>query len=301
MRIPKAHFLLPVLLTLTLVVMQGCLGSQVSEQRLTDELGSPKALIPGKPAAPSSIDQKVGKVEFGGSSATGRSSDTRLGGNSAPKANVSAPNPSAADLAALTPEQKEQAIQQTLDHLSKGKFFHNVPAQMQVNRPILIEAGITKEVTAQLRQELQGQGGIVVREGVPYDPLGIDIRLSGDSADFKIQPIQQGKRAPIINDQPVIWSWQVTPLKRDIHYLTLIATVQVNVPELERSYSREYVVHPEPVMVKGRLDYSLQQFFINHWQSLITGTLLVGVGLFAWSIALGPRRHTADIQDEAGN
>lgn len=193
----------------------------------------------------------------------------------------------------LIPEQKIQLIQRALESLQQGTFFHNIPSQMHVGQPIVIEAGVTEAVTEQLLRELQGQGTVKTRDGIRYDPVGIDIKLSADESDFNIRPIVVGKRSPIVDGKSEIWRWQVTPLKRDSHYITLIATVNLQVPELGQDYKREYVIYSESVVVQGRLGYSLQQLIVKHWQSLLVGALASSFGVFAWFLALKPKSRNS--------
>jgi hypothetical protein len=201
----------------------------------------------------------------------------------------SSKKPSSQEESGLTPEQRFQLIQRALERLPQGTFFHNIPSQMHVGQPIVIEAGVTEAVTDQLLRELQGQGTVKTRDGIRYDPVGIDITLSANESDFNVRPMVAGKRSPIIDGEPEIWRWQVTPFKRDSHYITLIATVNLQVPELGHDYKREYVIYSEPVIVQGRLDYSLQQLIAKHWQSLLVGALASSLGVFAWFLALKPK------------
>lgn len=188
----------------------------------------------------------------------------------------------------LTPEQKVQAIEQMLDSLPKGTFFHNVPSEMYAGQPILIEAGIAENITDQL--EIQGQDRIKFRNGIRYNPLGTELRLSADSSDFSVFLIE--KRIPLASKFN-IWKWQVTPLKRDSHYITLIVTVRLQVSELEQDYKQDYVVYNEPIIVKGSLSYSLQQLVVKHWQRLCMGTLAFTLGIFTWFLALKPSKNPA--------
>lgn len=187
-------------------------------------------------------------------------------------------------------EQKVPAIQGALDKLPEGKFFHTVPSTMEVGQPVIIEAGITESITTQLLAELQGRGTLQSRDGIRYDPKGIEIELSADKSKFDAQPISVGMRPPIVKGEPTVWKWRVTPLQKNTQYLTLIAKVHLLVPGINTLYEQDYVVYSEPVMVQGKISYSLVQLLSKHWLSIFIGLLAASLGLFAWLFALKPKK-----------
>jgi len=275
-------FILSLLVALTLMLLPGCLNNLDSlfSQKNKLNLSSQQAKIDPVSPAPAGQPTSPARKQEGTPLVPGKSHTPRQS-------------------IASTPEQQEQVIQQSLDRLSKGIFFHNVPSKMQVNRPVLVEAGIVKEMTAQTRKELRGQGDIRLREGVPYDPLGIDIELSADSNSFKVEQIIGHKGIPIVDSKPAIWSWQVTPQESGTHNLMIIATVHLHVPELERDYTRDYIVSRDPIAVQSDIGYSLQKLIVNYWQNIMLGTLAILLGLFPWRMVIRPRKHKSASRNEA--
>ena len=166
---------------------------------------------------------------------------------------------------------------------------------MKVNKTITIESGVIRETTNKIFKNLQEQGGVLVKENVRYDPLGIEIQLISDEEEFAVQEVSVGQRPPIINNEPVIWKWKVKPRKRGDYYLTLIAIVDLQVPELERNYVKEVVVDRTSVNIQGNLGYSTQQFFAKHWRKMLIVSISFFFGFFLWRMALRSRGKRQEI------
>jgi len=192
--------------------------------------------------------------------------------------------------------QGERALQNSLNQLATGAFFHNVPHTMRSNRSEIIEAGITKNFTEQLRQELQGQGEVVVKQNVRYDPTGVTIQLKASPEEFYINQISGGKQVPIVDGKSEIWRWKVTPLRRGIHYLNLTSTVDIYVPQQERKYSKEVVIYKEPISVQVNVGYSIQLFVLNHGLQVVISAIAILFGLFSWWRGLYPRSRVKGLQ-----
>jgi hypothetical protein len=191
-------------------------------------------------------------------------------------------------------EQKAQMIQESLDLLATGTFFHNFPPKLRANVPQVIEAGMTEQVTEELRQRLQGQGNIITRDKVPYDPLGINILLKADE-NFVVEDLITGQRPPIVNGTATIWRWKITPKKRGLHYVTLTALVRLNVPQLDRSYDKELVLYKEPVDVQVNPVYSLLMLLIHHGLTAFFLSLCTLFGIFAWYKALWVHKKSTPV------
>jgi hypothetical protein len=95
---------------------------------------------------------------------------------------------------------------------------------------------------------------------------------------FLIQPLHTEEQI-ILQDQPTIWRWNVTPLKQGLQELVLVASRKIQAGE-------QFAFHDEPVYtryIQVNVDYGIEtkNFVVKNWQWIV-GTL-VGSGVL-WQI-----------------
>ena len=64
--------------------------------------------------------------------------------------------------------------------------------------------------------------------------------------------------------------------------MTLLAIIQLKVPEVDKTFKKEIIVFKEEKEVELNLGYSLSQFIGNNWKE--ASGLMVGSGSMAWLI-----------------
>jgi hypothetical protein len=182
----------------------------------------------------------------------------------------------------LTPED---AIEKAIGKLPKGQIYHNVPEEMQVGVPELIEAGVAREVTEKIQKELQGKGKINIKSGVRYDPAGVKMKLVVSPDEFKVLGVNSGTQF-ISSVTPGKWVWQVIPLKAGDNLIVVKAIVDLNVPELKKTRQVEVETFSDRRNVRVNMVYSASQFVSSNWKEVLG--LVIGsgslAGLISWVI-----------------
>lgn len=189
----------------------------------------------------------------------------------------------------LSQAAKAEALNEALDRLAKGLFFHTIPSTLTAGSLVTIKAGVTQKLTEALKKELQGL--VTQLPDVHYDPKGIDIQLKADSADFLVKPLLVGVHPPLVNGKPTVWQWEVTPLRQGKRYLNLTSTVKLTVPTLQKPYSHEVAIAKDPVTVKANWLYSVQQFTIRYGLPVVLVLLSLAVSVFGL-VSLGKTLRT---------
>jgi hypothetical protein len=77
-----------------------------------------------------------------------------------------------------------------------GLFFYNIPREMRVGQPFIVEAGIATTYPDVIKQKLKGLGAVIATEDIPYDKHSIDFSIEADPDVFKVVKILVGKRPP---------------------------------------------------------------------------------------------------------
>lgn len=269
------------------------IGSKdVSKKTEASELGSPSV----SPPAPKPNNPAESRASAASADSSHKTKSSNEGITAAVPSKETVPKQDFRSQAPPAALPSEESIQQQMERLAKALFFHNIPSQMRAGNSYTIEAGVAEKFTEELRQQLQGQGAITLRENVRYDPQGIDIQLKVNPNDFRVKELAVGKRPPIVNGKSNVWKWEVTPLRQGKRNLTLISVVDINAPDLGRSYVTEFTLHKEMVDVQVNPGYSIQQFAVKNWLSVLISVLAVLVGGFAWWKALQLRRGKDEVQ-----
>jgi hypothetical protein len=161
----------------------------------------------------------------------------------------------------------EELLQTSLAGLKTGEFFHTVPTQMTADKSVLIEAGIAQKVTEKLLDDLdiKERDKVQIRKDVKYDPLGVELKLDVDNDMLKVRDITTGLK-PIVSKSPEKWVWEVTPLRRGRTTITILAIVELNVPEIGKSYKRKKIVFKEEREVQINFGYSTSKFITDNWK-----------------------------------
>ena len=131
-----------------------------------------------------------------------------------------------------------EPLLEAYQQLEEGEFFHNIPQQVQVNQPFIIEAGIGEEVTQAMLDTLDIEGPVTVSQGVVYNPLQADLVLLAAPEDkFSVEAIVEGRR-PAIANEPVSWKWLVTPLAPGEYSLQIESLVFLEGSQSQQSNSQ---------------------------------------------------------------
>lgn len=175
----------------------------------------------------------------------------------------------------------EELYEKVLAALPGGEFFHTVPDRMKANVPVIIQAGIAKTITQKELDQLQVKGSVKIRQNVRYDPLGVEIKLVVDDTMLKVRqivPSTPGKQ-PVILGDPTLWMWEVTPLKQGKSTITILAVINLKLPDVQDTYQRETVVFKEEREIEINPGYTMSQLVANYWKE-VSG-LIFGSGSLA--------------------
>ncbi len=199
-------------------------------------------------------------------------------------------------------EKAQQAmLQNAQKRLAKGDFFHTVPAKLTADTPVCIEAGIAQAVTKALLTQLHMKGQPSVVKDVPYNPLGVEIKLNVDKDYFKVREIKTGIKT-ISDGLPESWLWELTPIKRGKTTIALSVVMHLNVPGLSQPLEQEVTPFQEEREIQGNLGYSLNKFLTTNWQAI--SSCLVGSGSVAlflkWLIERKSSQTLPDDKPPAG-
>ena len=169
-------------------------------------------------------------------------------------------------------------------HLVEGEFFHTIPETLTRNKSLIIEAGVAKQVTQELLSSLNIDGPVSVEQGALYDPLGVELQLTGiPSGDFKIETISGGQKA-ILNESPDQWKWNVIPLRTGSATLKLEAIITLDTPANEPQQEKRMVTQTE-IPIKTNLERILPIEPEPYLRTiLVLGSLTIS-GFLAWSIS----------------
>lgn len=172
-----------------------------------------------------------------------------------------------------------------LSELPVGQVYHNLPDKMQVGVEDVIEAGIAPKITQEIQKAIAGRGKIHIRNGVRFDPSGVDMKLIVNPKEFEVFEREGGIQF-VSAETPGKWKWDVTPIKSGEHEITLKATVLLKPPGHDDYRPIPVVVFNEKRTVDVNWMYSTEQFVSTNWDKVIP--LIVGSGslggLIAWLI-----------------
>lgn len=182
-------------------------------------------------------------------------------------------------------EAEIEALNQALESLSEGDFFHTIPAEMEVNKPVIIEAGIAAQEINEVIERHNVTADLETQPGILYDPLGTEIELIAPDDAFTEEIISAGRKTIFEGDEP-IWSWRVIPTKAGSHLIILKVRVELRSPATGKVYNKEFITFRQHRQVNVNYAYSMQSFFANNWEEILTrvigsGTICGAVGWLA--------------------
>lgn len=184
-----------------------------------------------------------------------------------------------------TPNPSEAVINTALEKLPVGQVYHNVPDEMKVGVEETIEAGVAPQITQEIKDEIQGRGQVNIKSGVLFDPMGVTMKLIVNPQEFKVFE-QKGGEQFVTSQLPGKWTWQVTPIEPGKHRVTILAMVNLSLPN-SKTRTIETVVFQDQREVKVNWGYTISEFIMTNWKELIP--LIVGSGslsgLIGWYLA----------------
>lgn len=226
------------------------------------------------------------------------------------------PNPELSPPLESDGDSSESDASQTLDStlftaydtLVEGEFFHTIPPYMNAGQQLVIRAGVSEEVNQKLLTSLN----ITATESVTlignerFNPLGMELTLSGAENDFLIEPISDGIK-PVIKYYPEIWEWLVTPRKSGNFPLKLTALVQLDKVHQEGSQQRERELFLGNIPVRPVAAHTWKQIVQNYLIPFARLSFYIFCGCIGWLIAhishanrWGSHKLTTSLQDREG-
>jgi hypothetical protein len=102
------------------------------------------------------------------------------------------------------------------------------------------------------------------------------LRVHGNS--FRVEPLQQNPEQLVLDAEPTVWCWEVTPTEWGKHTLSLSATIILGSVPYGR-VRKDYALCEQDVDVGANYLYTLKELAKANWQwSLTSGVLLVVFG-----------------------
>lgn len=167
-----------------------------------------------------------------------------------------------------TSASAHNAIQEELKQLREGKILFNPNKYMRVGNSEIIEARISKSLSADLGEGLKGRGEPIVEELSVGDVMKANV--SGDGFDIK----RMSSAAQVVPDDDFAhWTWSVTPIKSGRRTLTLLVSVQIKVRGVSDT-SRDMPVFERDVEVLINPVYTTRRFLAANWK-WIAGTITI--------------------------
>lgn len=156
--------------------------------------------------------------------------------------------------------------------IKPGSILYNPPEQMRVGEVERIEVRITRQLSAQIYEDLKGRG----RPRVDESPITADMKveLIGNPDVFDIRPMSSPVQSVFGSYRE--WYWDVTPLTSGIHPLSIRATfiyqgqTLMDLPAFERRIK----VAVNPV-------YSTSRWLGGNWDKLLAALGITVAGVFA--------------------
>lgn len=179
----------------------------------------------------------------------------------------------------LFPSRSASLISQAIDYLSEAKVFHNIPGDMKVDVPEIIQANVSKELTEALSREFDETGNSKVNsKKIQYDPTSIVLMLRANPDNFKVFPSESVKQV-VVPQQPARWRWEVTPLREGKHLLELRAFVELNIPRRGTTPYPLYIdIFSNKISVTSDVYSLLQKSFRRNWKDSLV------VLIFLWVV-----------------
>jgi parallel beta-helix repeat protein len=182
-------------------------------------------------------------------------------------------------------ESLQSLIDEALMRLPEGKVLFNPASKMKVGQSELIEVLITRNISQNLTEELQGSGEI--QNATLKISYQMTAKLKADPQTFKIVPLCEDTQS-VPSYGFAEWEWYVTPIVSGKHWLALevFATIKaggMEKPSDVRVFKKDIEVDVNPTV-------GAWNFLTNNWEFII-GTLLIGSGLLGWILKKATSRR----------
>lgn len=178
-------------------------------------------------------------------------------------------------------------IQTALAALTPGSALHNIPTEMYVGQPELIEVRITDDLQRTLTSDLTGRGQ--PQTATISVSTYMTVALTGNEDAFKIK--QQHLNSTQIVMGTTEWSWIITPLKSGTHLLQLQVFAKITLGDEQQE--KNVSVLKREIHVKTTITHTLQMFITSYWQWIAT-TLAIPLVGWLWN----KYRSRADTQHQ---
>ncbi len=178
--------------------------------------------------------------------------------------------------------------------LPKGNIEQNIPALMTQGVTERVEVRISKDLKAELTQNLQGRG-IPVERALAVSTV-MKVLLKGDTDFFRIVPLSSEEQIVAETDYTE-WEWDVTPLTSGEGSLRLLA-IAVLAVEGAGEKNKDLISLDETVVVEINIPWIVATFVGENWQWII-GTIITIIGVllaylkFVYPI-MSKKRNIAD-------
>lgn len=185
-----------------------------------------------------------------------------------------------------TGPQQDPALATAYDTLVKGTFFHTIPRHMHAGQQLVIRAGVGKDVNQAMLTslDLDEVDPMTVLDDHRFDPLGMSLALVGDSTAFDIQPVSNGFK-PVVQAEPEVWEWLITPTKSGTHSLKLTAIIQIDQLGNQPSEHQSLVLFDDSIPVRSVAEYRQQQL-LRTFGFPLTGVAAVIMGTYiGWRLS----------------
>jgi hypothetical protein len=192
-------------------------------------------------------------------------------------------------------KKKQVQLQSAVENLPKADFFHTVPVYIEADKPFMIQAGVVdpgeidagkidpktlEKIKKDVLKKLNIKENPEIVKDIPYQRLGIDIKLDVDKDFFKVRDIKTGIK-PIVSGFPESWVWELRPIKAGKSNINLKVVIDLKVSGVEGKPER--IIFQEEREIHRNLKYSISQFISSNWANI--STLTVGSGSLALVIS----------------
>lgn len=156
--------------------------------------------------------------------------------------------------------------------IKPGGILYNPPEQMRVGETERVEVRITRQLSAEIYENLQGPGRPRVEE-LPIT-AEMKVELIGDQDVFDIRPMSSPIQS--VFGSHTEWYWDVIPLSSGTHQLTIKATFIYQGQTFKDldPFVRNINVAINPV-------YSTSKWLAGNWDKLLAALGITAAGVFA--------------------